>query len=59
MQVCLQHLQRDRHALFQGIRAFIIKMEDSELVIGKIENKYEFVYEKVEAKARLLHLHLK
>ena len=36
-----------------------MKMEDSELVIGKIENKYEFVYEKVEAKARLLHLHLK
>lgn len=33
--------QRDGLALLQGSRAFVMEMEDGELVIGKVEKGYE------------------
>ena len=54
IKVHLQHPQRDGHALLQGSRAFVMEMEDKELVIGKVEKGYELA-----TKAHNLRLHLK
>ena len=54
IKVHLQHLQRDGLALLQDSWAFIMEMENGELIIGKIEKGYEFV-----TKVCNLRLHLK
>ena len=50
----LQHPQRDGIALLQCSRAFTMKMDDGETVLGKVEKGYELA-----TNARNLRLHLK
>ena len=54
IKIHLLHPQRDGLALLQGSRAFVMKMDNNELVIGKVEKGYELA-----TKARNLRLHLK
>ena len=54
IKVHLQHPQRDGMALLQGYRAFVMELEDSERIIGKIEKGFELV-----TKAQNFRLHIK
>ena len=50
----LQFPQRDGHALLKGNRAFVMELEDGDLIIDKIEKRFELA-----TKASNLRLHLK